>query len=92
MVAKARQNGFTKEANKLLENKMQVKQYLKNNSWTEPDMTGKWKTDKFGDFCYGKITNNDIRNSKGVWIIKGAVYVAHFDKNGRETKPWIFCD
>ena len=68
IVSKLREFDFPQTADKLIENKDKVIQYLKNNNWTVTDMTSQWETDEEGKHIYGQITNNELINTKGVCI------------------------
>ena len=51
-----------------------------------------WFVGKFGSICYGKQTDNRLRNTKGIIISNpNGVYIAHFDANGVWTTPRIDC-
>ena len=54
----------------------------------------KWVKDKYGDFMYGLITDNDLRNTKGVYISANGdiIYIGHFNQDGGPTKPYIYRD
>jgi hypothetical protein len=90
-VAKVRQEGLKVTAGLLDQNKLEFKQYLIKNNWTEPDMTGHWQTDQDKNHVFGKITNGLLRNTKGVMIDSIGVDIAQFDQDGHVTRPCIDC-
>ena len=81
-------------AAQLEENTPEMKQYLIKHKWTYAHMNDhQWFTDKHGNTCYGPQTDNDLINTKGVYIspVHGWVWIAHFDQHGATTKPYIWC-
>ena len=54
-------------------------------------MKNKW-TQEGKVHYFGKITDNRVRNAKGVKITPyGRVMITHFGQDGNLTKPWIDC-
>ena len=93
-VTKVRQEGLNDTAYRLDQNKHRIKQYLKNNKWLWSDMaTHQWqRVQNDTTHVYGQITDNDLRNCKGICInYYGNVYIGYHDQYGRPTKPYIFC-
>ena len=96
--SKVRDQGLTNEklarcADKLEQNKPQIKQYLVNNNWTKTHMTSQWFTNKWGETCYGSQTENDLINTRGVCIHPdGSVFIADWDQDSNPTEPNIYCD
>jgi hypothetical protein len=93
-VTKVKQLGHPGVSSKLDENKALFKQYLVKNKWTLADMNDhQWFTDKYRFTCYGPQTGNYLGNTNGIKIYPeyGVVRIAHFDQDGRETRPYICC-
>ena len=69
-----------------------VVQFLRENHWTIARMTAlQWFTDRLGKACYGKQTNNYLKNTKGVYISPYYVFIAYMDHHGGATRPYIYC-
>ena len=89
-VAKTKQVGLEKASDRLEQNKPLIKQYLKQNEWTADHITDhEWVKNH-----YGKMTDNKLRNTRGVCIISdGKVTIGHFTENGfvDKTKPRTTC-
>ena len=81
-------------AGKLLENREKFIQFLKDNKWTEADMTRhRWAQARGGDHVFGNITDGLLKNTKGVCIDRfGRVDIGHWDQNGGVDGPYIYCD
>ena len=94
IINKLREQNLHQVAAKLLKNRREVIQYLKQNNWNTSDMTGQWDTAINGDTCFGKMAHNDLfKNTKGVRIIPGyGVSIAYWSQYGYWTKPMIRCD
>ena len=86
-----RQLGFTKIADRLVQNKDLLKQFLIEHEWTTADLTGHhWFTNKWGIACYGPQTDDRLIDTKGVEITNG-VLIGTFDRLGGATGPYIWC-
>ena len=96
MIVSYLENHDRKEtAAKLLENRDQVIQYLKDTNWTTDEMIGNsWQTDQFKRTSYGKQTDNTLINAKGVKIMNnnGYIYISHFNQFGGADGLMITCD
>ena len=68
-VTKVRQLGYDETADQLEQNKPKFKQYLRENNWTEADLTSQW-TIEDDDYLhvYGKITDGMLKNTNGIHI------------------------
>ena len=75
----------------LLENRDKVVTYLRKNNWTTAHMAGHTWVKHGYWHTYGKIKDNNLRNTKGIKIYSGLVYIGHFDASGNETYPYIYC-
>jgi hypothetical protein len=52
-----------------------------------------WRKDKWGNTCFGKMTDNRLKNTNGVVISPGfGVCIAHFNANGIETRTCLYCN
>ena len=75
-------------ANRLLINKDKVIQYLKQNRWTRADISGHEWVRHSNYHMYGRITNDDLRNTNGVYINKfGKVHICYHNQDGDPTTP-----
>ena len=87
--------GFPLIAGRLEENRDEVIQYLIKNGWTKTHMAGQqWYTGEVSGhfyYSYGKMTNNHLRNTKGIEISKYGVMIAHWAADGNATTPRIYC-
>jgi hypothetical protein len=55
----------------------------------------KWRRGKYNNIFYGKMKNNELRNTNGVYINPeyGGVYISHWNQDGNESAgPRIYCD
>ena len=94
-VNKVRQVGYKQLADKLVENKDRFEQYLRQNNWVLSDMTShNWGKNKYGSHVFGKITNNDLISTKGVWISPhdGGISISQFSQFGHKVGPRIYCN
>jgi hypothetical protein len=66
---KLRQLGYTDLADKMNNNKNQVREYLRKQHWTPTDLTAhEWRIDEYGSHVFGKVIDNDLVNTNGVSI------------------------
>ena len=79
---------------RLEENKDILKQYLIKQNWTIKEMTGyEWVINpQYKWHMYGKITDNNFRDSKGIKITSVFVDISHFNRGGELIRPFIRCD
>ena len=82
-------------ADRLEEKKPEFKQCLIKQNWVLSDMKDhKWGTDGFGDITYGKITNGQLHNTRGIKINPkyGFVNIGYFVKYSGVTFPYVYCN
>ena len=85
IVSKARQVGYRfGTAEQLEQNKDKFRQYLVKNKWNRGDMIfHKLVKNSYNQHLYGKITYDDLRQTKGVkFHPDGDVYICHWNYHG----------
>ena len=66
--------GCNQIAAKVEQNKLKFKEYLIKQKWTYADMNDQqWREDEWKNIFYGKWTNNDFRNTNGIWIYPNGI-------------------
>ena len=94
IVAYLRTLNMNETADRLLANKNEAVNFLLQNNWTTADLTDqKWKKDRLSYHVYGKLTDNNLKNTNGIKIGYGfGVVISYFDADGMSTTPRIYCN
>ena len=66
--SKLRQEGYEDTANLIKTNKIQIKDFFKNQNWTIKEMTGFEWVNINNNHLFGKLTNNELIDTKGIEI------------------------
>ena len=51
-----------------------------------------WVLDQFENHLYGHITDNYLRNTRGIGIFKNEVHVGFWNEIGDVVEPFIYCN
>ena len=91
LLAKLEQIGQKGIADYIRKNNKQIKDFLRKYKWNIKDMTSHSWVKPYSWDLYGNVTDNILRNTKGVKITNSDVTISHCGQHGYWTVPYIRC-